>query len=360
MRDVISSIVKDVVSSAMPSTRYGTVSTIDRSTSTCTVLFPGSTTPVPVKMSSLQPVRIGSIVRVQGIAGDNYVDDVVNGQSIRETVMRTTSALAPSASGGDWWRIATGQNKASGQFTVGVTRSGQHELLTFRMDTLYGNTSGNFLAETARPTFLSDNAYGAGFIDQLRICTSGTNNFYFLDIHTNMTGASPTAAIVASLSDAFVARDYGFSADAGWSLYDTFAQNPDTTGQTIRSWYTPTPADYWIGFSFGAGYTTPSWADPVACRLELDGTVRWRGALQKASGNFAQGNTVLMSSGTLPPQFRTLNGNRILPIMASYVSGTPPLFSGRVDIDNTGAMGIYLASPSHPWVSFDPVQYRPS
>ena len=76
-RDVVVKVCESVIERLRPNPRYGTVVTIDRVARTCTVRFPLETDAVTIPMGSIQPASIGQIVRVVGVLGDRYIDDVM-------------------------------------------------------------------------------------------------------------------------------------------------------------------------------------------------------------------------------------------------------------------------------------------
>lgn len=79
MRDVIRAIVVKEIERLRPSPAYATVVSIDRVLRLCEVRFPedDSTTSLVVGMGSIQPSAVGQIVRVAGVVGDRYIDDVM-------------------------------------------------------------------------------------------------------------------------------------------------------------------------------------------------------------------------------------------------------------------------------------------
>lgn len=77
MRDIIETIVKGVVEQVRPRIQYGTVTAIDRPKRKCSVQFVGETTSVSVAMGSVQPQSEGQVVRIDGVAGDRFVADVL-------------------------------------------------------------------------------------------------------------------------------------------------------------------------------------------------------------------------------------------------------------------------------------------
>jgi hypothetical protein len=77
MRDIVTELVRKEVDRLRPRHRYGKVTSIDRKNYVCNVQYSGETTPVQVKMGSVQPVRVGQIVRVEGTLTERYVADVM-------------------------------------------------------------------------------------------------------------------------------------------------------------------------------------------------------------------------------------------------------------------------------------------
>ena len=76
-RDTIRQIVADEVDKLRPRTRYGTVQAIDLANRKCLVILNGDVDSVPVSFGTLAPVNVGQIVRVGGVAGDKYIEDVM-------------------------------------------------------------------------------------------------------------------------------------------------------------------------------------------------------------------------------------------------------------------------------------------
>jgi hypothetical protein len=76
-RDVIANIAEATIERTRPSARYARVVTIDRAGRKCTVLFPGEPGAVSIPMGSIQPAQPGQTVRIMGVLGDRYIDDVM-------------------------------------------------------------------------------------------------------------------------------------------------------------------------------------------------------------------------------------------------------------------------------------------
>lgn len=76
-RGIIRRIVLQELERERPRPRYGVVSSIDRVAKKCYVLFPGDEIAVPVLMGTIQPDRAGRKVRVVGVTGDRYIEDVL-------------------------------------------------------------------------------------------------------------------------------------------------------------------------------------------------------------------------------------------------------------------------------------------
>lgn len=76
-KETLARLVKEEVERTRPRYRIATVVSFDRVLRKCTVTFPGDTTNEVVNMGSIQPKTAGQIVRVAGMSGDRYVDDVL-------------------------------------------------------------------------------------------------------------------------------------------------------------------------------------------------------------------------------------------------------------------------------------------
>jgi hypothetical protein len=76
-RDVIQQMVSAELDRQRPRYQYATVTAIDRTTRRCSVQFPGETQSVSVNMGSIQPARTGQVVRINGLAGDRFIEDVM-------------------------------------------------------------------------------------------------------------------------------------------------------------------------------------------------------------------------------------------------------------------------------------------
>lgn len=79
MRDVIRKIVSEEIEAIRPKCTYGTVVSIDSVNHQCDVTLLGDTSVITVKMGSIQPTDVASIVRVEGLPGDRYIQDVMTG-----------------------------------------------------------------------------------------------------------------------------------------------------------------------------------------------------------------------------------------------------------------------------------------
>lgn len=77
MRDTIRKMVESEVQRQRPRYQYATVTAIDRVSRKCTVQFPGEAGTVVVNMGALQPNTVGQVVRIDGLAGDRFVSDVI-------------------------------------------------------------------------------------------------------------------------------------------------------------------------------------------------------------------------------------------------------------------------------------------
>lgn len=76
-RNVVKQICTAEIDKIRPRHQYATVMTIDRNIRKCTVRYPGDTVDVAVNMGALQPSAAGQVVRINGIQGDRFIDDVL-------------------------------------------------------------------------------------------------------------------------------------------------------------------------------------------------------------------------------------------------------------------------------------------
>lgn len=74
---IIDRVARKAIREERPASRYATVTTIDRVNRACTVTFPGDSSAVKVAMGSIQPLATGQTVRIAGVHGDRFIDDVM-------------------------------------------------------------------------------------------------------------------------------------------------------------------------------------------------------------------------------------------------------------------------------------------
>lgn len=99
MRDLIKNLVREEMEATRPVYTYATVASIDRNARRCTVIFPDSAEAVPVQMGSIQPQDVGQTVRIDGIAGDRYIADVMGPALIgNQTIEGTVTSVNTSGS----------------------------------------------------------------------------------------------------------------------------------------------------------------------------------------------------------------------------------------------------------------------
>jgi hypothetical protein len=80
MRGVIQELVVDILARDRPLPMFGRVEAIQRGSRTCDVVFPGDEDSVRCRFyATAQPTTVGSIVRVEGRAGNTYVTEAING-----------------------------------------------------------------------------------------------------------------------------------------------------------------------------------------------------------------------------------------------------------------------------------------
>ena len=77
MREIIRGIIREELDKLRPKYQLATVTGIDRAHSKCQVRFNGETTSSTIPMGSIQPKEVGQIVRVDGMAGDRFIAEVL-------------------------------------------------------------------------------------------------------------------------------------------------------------------------------------------------------------------------------------------------------------------------------------------
>lgn len=85
-RDVTRRLIAVELQRLRPQYVYATVAEIKPDERKCMVLFPGDTTPVAVRLGSIVPREVGQIVRIDGLAGDRFVADVMGDTGSLDTV----------------------------------------------------------------------------------------------------------------------------------------------------------------------------------------------------------------------------------------------------------------------------------
>ena len=77
MRDVIAAIAENRIEALRPTPTYAVVQSINRENRSATVLHVGDPTPVTVALGSIEPAAVGQTVRIGGLIGHRYVEDVL-------------------------------------------------------------------------------------------------------------------------------------------------------------------------------------------------------------------------------------------------------------------------------------------
>jgi hypothetical protein len=94
-KETLARLVKEEIERQRPRYQMATVISFDRVLRKCTVNFPGDTSNAVVNMGSIQPNAIGQVVRVAGVAGDRYIDDVLGAAYDPSEVIDTGWVTAP-------------------------------------------------------------------------------------------------------------------------------------------------------------------------------------------------------------------------------------------------------------------------
>lgn len=78
-KQIIEDIVGRSIEAQRPSYRYAIVQSIDRVNRSCQVVMNGDpdTAAVPCAMGSIQPSKVGQVVRIDGLPGDRFIQDVM-------------------------------------------------------------------------------------------------------------------------------------------------------------------------------------------------------------------------------------------------------------------------------------------
>lgn len=97
MRDMIRKLVKSEVELSRPVAQYATVKSIDRINRKCIVWFTGDSTNISVSMGAMQPQNAGQVVRIAGIPGDRYIDDIMGPVYMRATMIQNVQQIGASA-----------------------------------------------------------------------------------------------------------------------------------------------------------------------------------------------------------------------------------------------------------------------
>lgn len=91
-RDALTRLMIRTLDQERPPYQYGTVTSIDPSTSSCMVLLPGDTVSVKVRFGAVRPAFTGQVVRVSGIRNDRFISDVIGGAIIADNPASELSA----------------------------------------------------------------------------------------------------------------------------------------------------------------------------------------------------------------------------------------------------------------------------
>lgn len=99
--NVMRRVAAEQIDKLRPRYRLAVVDSIDRVNLKCDVIYVGESTPVTVSMGSIQPLDIGQTVRIAGLTGDRYIDDVLGeaygtgGGTVEPGFRISTSATKP-------------------------------------------------------------------------------------------------------------------------------------------------------------------------------------------------------------------------------------------------------------------------
>ncbi len=230
-----------------------------------------------------------------------------------------------------WVRIASGNGRRSGLFSIQLSRSGRHETYYF-----YAAQSYNHVNKSS-VVLLGSSQYGTQTLSKVRLVlynSIGTSDPAYLEFYDTLGGSATypatwtiwqiwgnwdmVSATDGSVPTGYTAYEYSFS-DAVW-----------TAGYSAAS---GNQAIYTRGGNFGIGTTSPG------TKLHLD-TGGSDAVLSIRMRNFVTGDGAdqysQINSG------RISSGNSYLSFGTSYGG----IYGEKVRIDNTGNVGIGTTSPA--------------
>lgn len=227
-RDLLQGLVRAEVEKNRPRYQMATVTAIDRINRKCTVQFPGETGTAVVNMGSIQPSAINQIVRVEGLAGDRYIADVMGAPyeytddriSALEDNPIVTSNIATNGgfeSGWDGWSTfwagGSGTHSANIDTNPANAYSGNNSA---RVDLVGDNGNNQVLQKAVIPVVA-----GEVFFFSWREKKSGTGTFTTMgeviaaptDAGANFFGSG---AIVVTISDSTPVAGTSYSIRSGF------------------------------------------------------------------------------------------------------------------------------------------------
>lgn len=110
VRDLVTQVVRTMLTTERPPVRYATVVSIDRTNRKVTVTYIGESTTATVSMGSIQPLATGQVVRIGGMMGDRYVEDVLGDSNFgwRPGDMKMYAGAATGVTPQIGWLVADG------------------------------------------------------------------------------------------------------------------------------------------------------------------------------------------------------------------------------------------------------------
>jgi len=251
MRDIIDRIATSAIDRERPRYKYATVQSIDRPNYKCTVRFPGESTDITVSMGGVQPSAVGQRVRVAGLGGDYFVDDVMG---------KPYLTLAGAASDGD---ISSGGAitsvgpistddaiSADGAVASGGLASGAAGLRAANGKVWFATPAGDgtnndlirYDETTNRYHFIADQATSDGnanadvqvsalLADTLKMGPNGYNRHFIRNLQHMITGGGILTSNATSVawSFRFIAISIARGADSAANGYFEIQMPPDGT-----------------------------------------------------------------------------------------------------------------------------------
>jgi len=200
MRDVIAAIADKRINTLRPESSYAVVQTINRENRSATVLYMGDTEAVSVNLGSIEPATVGQTVRIGGMLGHRYIEDVLGNAIMSGNDSRYAETGHTHAGGGaislainDLSDVDTATNPPTGSSVLGFNNvNGQWRPVSIDLGTAYLPLTGGTV--TGATTFSSTLAVGT----TLTVGGAVTGNS-FSGVGTNLTSLNATQLLSGTI-----------------------------------------------------------------------------------------------------------------------------------------------------------------